>query len=131
MQVTARKNEWPLDKLATVVDVSKKTVDEVNSGGETRDGAFVNGLYVEGARWDTQTGCLEDAIMKQLYPPLPLLLIKAATQEKGEARDIYPCPVYQTQDRGPTFVFTAGLKTKAPPLKWVLAGVALLMDVNQ
>jgi dynein heavy chain len=35
-----------------------------------------------------------------------------------------------TQDRGPTLVFTAGLKTKAAPIKWVLAGVALLMDVS-
>ena len=77
-----------------------------------------------------QAGVLDDAIMKQLYPPLPLLLVKAATQGKDETRDIYPCPVYMTQDRGPTFVFTAGLKTKAPPIKWVLAGVALLLDVS-
>jgi len=130
MQVTARKNEWPLDKLATVVDVSKKTMEEVTNAGETRDGAYVNGLFCEGARWDSQAGVLDDAIMKQLYPVFPLILVKAATQEKGEARDIYPCPVYQTQDRGPTFVFTAGLKTKAPPLKWILAGVCLLMDVD-
>ena len=72
---------------------------------------------------------LDDAIMKQLYPALPLILIKAATQGKEEARDIYPCPVYMTQQRGPTFVFTAGLKTKASATKWVLAGVALILDV--
>lgn len=137
MQVTARKNEWPLDKLATVVDVSKKTAEEVLAGEGTRDGAFISGLFVEGARWDTQAGVLDDAIMKQLYAPMPLILIKAATQEKGEARDIYPCPVYQTLDRGSTragpagtYVFTAGLKTKAPPVKWVLAGVALIMEVD-
>ena len=46
-----------------------------------------------------------------------------------DARDIYPCPVYMTQQRGPTFVFTAGLKTKASATKWVLAGVALILDV--
>ena len=95
-----------------------------------RDGAYAHGLFVEGARWDVQAGVLDDAIMKQLYPPLPLILIKAQTQGKDEARDIYPCPVYMTQDRGPTYVFTAGLKTKAPPIKWVLAGVSLLMDVS-
>ena len=127
MQVTARKNEWPLDKLGTIVEVSKKSAEEVEAA---RDGAYVNGLFVEGARWDLQSGVLDDAIMKQLYPQMPLLLIKAATQGKEEARDIYPCPVYMTQDRGPTYVFTAGLKTKAPPTKWILAGVALLMDVS-
>jgi len=137
MQVTARKNEWPLDKLATVVDVSKKSAEEVLGSEGTRDGAYISGLFVEGARWDAQAGVLDDAIMKQLYAPMPLILVKAATQEKGEARDIYQCPVYQTLDRGSTragpagtYVFTAGLKTKAPPIKWVLAGVALIMDVE-
>ena len=128
MQVTARKNEWPLDKLATVVEVSKKmTPDEVD--GATRDGAYIHGLYVEGARWDAGGGLLEDAVIKQLYPPMPVVLIKAATQDKMEARDIYPCPVYKTQQRGPTFVFNAGLRTKAGAAKWVLAGVALILDV--
>ena len=129
MQVTARKNEWPLDKLVTVVEVSKKTEDQVEAGG-ARDGAYTSGLFLEGARWDSNAGILDDAIMKQLYPELPIVLIKAATAGKDEGRDIYACPVYMTQDRGPTFVFTAGLKTKAPPLKWVLAGVALLMDCS-
>ena len=128
MQVTARKNEWPLDKLATVVDVTKKmTPEEVE--GATRDGAYIHGLYVEGARWDVGAGGLEDAVMKQLYPPMPVVLVKAATQDKMDARDVYPCPVYKTQQRGPTFVFTAGLKTKAGASKWVLAGVALILDV--
>jgi dynein heavy chain len=127
MQVTARKNEWPLDKLVTVVEVSKKAESEVEAA---RDGAYTNGLFMEGARWDAAAGVIDDAIMKQLYPQMPLILIKAATAGKDEARDIYACPVYMTQDRGPTFVFTAGLKSKAPPIKWVLAGVALLMDCS-
>ena len=128
MQVTARKNEWALDSLATVVDVTKKmTPEEVE--GATRDGAYIHGLYVEGARWDVGAGGLEDAVMKQLYPPMPVVLVKAATQDKMDARDIYPCPVYKTQQRGPTFVFTAGLRTKAGASKWVLAGVALILDV--
>ena len=90
----------------------------------------MHGLYVEGARWDAGGGLLEDAVIKQLYPPMPVVLIKAATQDKMEARDIYPCPVYKTQQRGPTFVFTAGLRTKAPPAKWTMAGVAMLLDVG-
>ena len=130
MQVTARKNEWPLDKLGTVVDVVKKSQEEIEAAGASRDGAYINGLFCEGARWDAQAGVLDDAIMKQLYPALPVILVKAATQDKMEARDIYPCPVYKTQQRGPTFVFAAGLRTKAPPAKWTMAGVAMLLDVG-
>merc|ERR1712060_201585 len=76
MQVTARKNEWPLDRVVTSVDVTKKGPEEVE--GATRDGAYIHGLYVDGARWDMQQGSLEDAFMKELYPKLPVILVKAA-----------------------------------------------------
>lgn len=68
--------------------------------------------------------------MKQLYPPMPVILVKAVTPEKAVALyDVYRCPVYQTEIRSFTYVFEAGLRTKANPAKWTLAGVALLMDV--
>ena len=84
---------------------------------------------MEGARWDTGTGALEESFMKDLYPMLPVLLIKAATQDKLDGRDVYACPVYKTQSRGSTYVFTVGLRTKAPSSKWILAGVCMLLDV--
>ena len=71
MQVTARRNELPLDRLTTITDVTKKmTADEIES--ISRDGAYVSGLFMEGARWDTGTGQIEDAILKQLYSPSAL-----------------------------------------------------------
>ena len=54
MQQMARKNEWPLDKMALQCDVTKKTREDI--GGAPREGAYVHGLYMEGARWDSQTG---------------------------------------------------------------------------
>jgi len=44
--------------------------------------------------------------------------------------NIFKCPVYKTENRGNTYVFTAQMKTKLPPQKWVLAGVALILDVE-
>jgi len=130
MQVTARKNELPLDKLAVIADVTKKaSPDEVESA--TREGAYAHGFSLEGARWDMNAGTLEEAKMKEMYPSLPVVLIKASQQDKLDARDIYACPVYKTQQRGPTYVFAAGLKTKAPPAKWVMAGVSMLLDVAE
>ena len=127
MQVTARKNEWALDRVTTFVDVTKKGPEEIE--GSTRDGSYIHGLYVDGARWDPTNSSLDDAFMKELYPRLPVVLVRANPVDKVESRDIYSCPVYKTQQRGPTFVFTAGLRTKAAPTKWVLAGVALILDV--
>jgi len=89
----------------------------------------VHGLSLEGARWDVAAGVLEEATLKELHPAMPVVLIRAQAADKVDSRDVYHCPVYKTQQRGPTYVFTAGLRTKAPPSKWVLAGVAVLMDV--
>ena len=41
---------------------------------------------------------------------------------------LYNCPVYLTTFRGPTYTCLATLKTKLPIEKWVLAGVALVMQ---
>ena len=136
MQVTARKNELPLDKLATVVDVTKKmSADEIEAA--SRDGAYIVGLSIEGARWDTNSGQIDDAILKQLYAPMPVTLVKAAPQEKAEGRDSYACPVYKTLTRGPVdgkpsggLVFVAYLRTKQSPNKWIMAGVAAFLDVE-
>jgi len=127
MQVTARKNEWPLDKVGTVVDVTKKGPEEIE--GATRDGSYIHGLYVEGARWDSSTGSLEEAYMKELYPKLPVMLIKAQPVDKIDLKGLYECPCYMTQDRGPTYVFKPALKSKEPSTKWIMAGVGLLMSV--
>ena len=66
---------------------------------------------------------------KELYAKMPVVLVRAVQYTGIESKDTYVCPVYKTQDRGPTFVFTAGLRTKAPAAKWILGGVGLLMDV--
>ncbi|XP_063048512.1 dynein beta chain, ciliary-like, partial [Engraulis encrasicolus] len=52
MQSMARRNEWPLDKMCLQCDVTKKSREDFAS--PPREGAYVYGLYMEGARWDTQ-----------------------------------------------------------------------------
>ncbi|CAF1004056.1 unnamed protein product, partial [Didymodactylos carnosus] len=127
MQTTARKNEWPLDKMCLSVDVTKKTREEL--GGAPREGAYVHGLYMEGARWDTQTGQLSEARLKELTPMMPVVFVKAIPVDRRETKNIYECPVYKTKQRGPTFVWTFNLRTKEKAAKWVLGGVCLLLAV--
>ncbi|XP_028130568.2 dynein beta chain, ciliary-like [Diabrotica virgifera virgifera] len=127
MQQTARKNEWPLDKMCLMTDVTKKQKDDFTSG--PREGAYVCGLFMEGARWDVQLNSIADAKLKELFPVVPVIFIKAITQDKQDLKNMYDCPVYKTRMRGPTFVWTFNLKTKEKALKWVLAGVALLLQI--
>ncbi|KAG7298071.1 hypothetical protein JYU34_018841, partial [Plutella xylostella] len=127
MQQTARKNEWPLDKMCLNCDVTKKTKHEFTSA--PREGAYIHGLYMEGARWDAGGGGVVEARMMELFPLLPVVYVKAVTQDKQDTRNVYECPVYKTRLRGPTFVWTFNLKTKDKPTRWCLAGVALLLGV--
>ncbi|KAL7989345.1 hypothetical protein Chor_012011 [Crotalus horridus] len=175
MQSMARKNEWPLDKMTLQCDVTKRNREEFTS--PPREGAYIHGLFMEGARWDMQetqksvakgtagavrseakkllgsypiseafqsisyfyslalsiseyqTGLIADARLKDLTPPMPIIFIKAILVDKQDTRNVYPCPVYKTRQRGPTYIWTFNLKTKEKPSKWILAGVALLLQI--
>lgn len=94
-----------------------------------REGANVHGLYMEGARWDVGAGCIVDSRHKELFPLMPVIYVRAITQDKQETRNVYQCPVYKTRQRGPTFVWTFNLKTRDKPTKWTLAGTALLLSI--
>ena len=98
MQSTARKNELPLDKMCLVCDVTKKNKEEI--GQAPREGAYIHGLYMEGARWDVNLGSIAESKLKELYPLMPVIHVKAVTQDKQEMRNLYECPVYNTRERG-------------------------------
>ncbi|XP_056673432.1 dynein axonemal heavy chain 9 isoform X2 [Monodelphis domestica] len=127
MQSMAHKNKWPLDKIALQCEVTKKNREDFSS--PPREGAYIYGLFMEGACWDTQAGNITEARLKDLTPLMPVIFIKAVPVDKQDNRNIYPCPVYKTCQRGPTYIWTFGLKTKEAPSKWVLAGVALLLQI--
>ncbi|KAK7807584.1 hypothetical protein U0070_013890 [Myodes glareolus] len=127
MQSMARKNEWPLDKMCLSVEVTKKNREDMTA--PPREGSYVYGLFMEGARWDTQTGVIAEARLKDLTPVMPVIFIKAIPVDRMETKNIYECPVYKTRIRGPTYVWTFNLKTKEKAAKWILAAVALLLQV--
>lgn len=137
IQTAARRNGWALDRTALVTEVTRKnTIDQIDS--PIRDGAYVHGLWLEGASWDDGTGgssgiggggALMDGRPGELTCQMPLLLLKAVPVEKAELKDVYECPVYWTQCRFRQEVFTAQLKTKQSWVTWTKAGVSMFLDV--
>lgn len=154
-QVTARKRQLPLDSMALDTHVTRmyRAADAIVQATYPEDGAYVHGLYLEGARWTDDeesaespytvgnVGCaghLCESRLKQLLSPMPVLYVRAVPvqpewipESVGYLRRdpaLYECPVYFTSARGPTFVFLAVLKTKDPVHRWILAGVALLLQ---
>lgn len=61
-------------------EVTKKQPDQVDA--PSRDGAYVHGLVLEGCGWDDKAGVLTDSRPKELFTPMPCLLMKAVPAEK-------------------------------------------------
>jgi dynein heavy chain len=140
-QTTARRDQLPLDTMDLLTDITKiQSAEMVDAAVE--DGCLVDGFFVEGARWNSEEGCLAESRLKDLHPPLPVMHVysRAAPayddrvgQMSGGLRvaaEYYECPAFITSDRGATFVFEATMKMAEgdKASKWVLAGVALMMS---
>jgi len=127
-QVTAQKQTLELNKLFILTEVTKRTLEEVDA--VAREGSYVHGLCLEGARWDTGNNRLDESKPKEMYFTMPIINCKAQmiASDGKEEKNMYQCPVYKTANRGPTFVFTAQLRTTHNPGKWISAGVALILD---
>jgi len=132
MQASARKLGIAIDEMVIVTDVTRKHREDVETA--PREGAYVLGLYLEGASYDSQNGMLHHQsagrLAAQLHPELPVVHIRAILRAPGGANsNIYHCPVYRTVQRGKTFVFTATLKVPiAEDMEWTIAGVAILLE---
>ncbi|KAL4164616.1 hypothetical protein KRP22_004480 [Phytophthora ramorum] len=155
-QCTARTHGIPLDSMAIETHVTP-IADAEGAESYPEMGAYIHGLFMEGARWEYPMkdgdktspfiyevdsipcgGHLVDPMPKELLPAAPVIYARAVViDSKWEAtavghfrrsKDVFDCPVYQTTLRGPTYVFLATLNTIHPKAKWILAGVALVMQ---
>lgn len=133
-QITSRDQQLELNKLYIKTEISKKQYEDIatNPLPAIKEGAYVFGFQVDGARWDIATSQLEESYPKIPYSIVPIVICKALLipENQKEDKTIYQCPVYKTDQRSATYVFTAQLKTKAPPHKWILAGVSIILDVE-
>eukprot|EP00300_Choanocystis_sp_HF-7_P000955 c10786_g1_i1.p1 GENE.c10786_g1_i1~~c10786_g1_i1.p1 ORF type:complete len:587 (-),score=137.68 c10786_g1_i1:18-1550(-) len=127
MQATARKNGLPLDSMCLVTEVTKRSKEEVSTA--RLEGAYVYGMFLEGARWDMQGSQLAEA-GAEVHQEMPVIYLRAVTKDRFDDKGYYSCPLYKTRRRGPTFVWYLHLRTKLPAAKWVLSGTALLLSVD-
>jgi dynein heavy chain len=154
MQVTARKNDFPLDNMTIETHVTT-LMTPADALQQPEEGAFIHGLFMQGARWalkdaDEQlwgpykvcgvqcAGYLADSYLKELLPPMPLLFVRAVTVKDSWIPDsvgylrndpsVYEVPIYLTTQRGPTYVTLGTLRSKDAISKWVLSGVAFIMQ---
>eukprot|EP01038_Epipyxis_sp_PR26KG_P005405 gene5405-7492_t len=127
MQITAQSQGLELDKLTLVTDVQKRLNPEEFSA-PAKDGTYISGLYLEGASWNLNAALLEPSKPREMFCQIPVINIRPTIIDKFD-NNTFLCPVYKTQQRGPTYVFSLQLKTKLDAGKWILAGVVSIMDI--
>lgn len=140
LQMHARKYSLPIDTLNFEFSVTAfDHVEDVETAPE--DGILVNGLYIDNARWNRETGTLDESEPGIMFAPLPVIHFKPS-QAFVAPSSCYDCPLYKTSVRA-GILSTTGQSTNfvlcvSLPMKegtdsdfWVLQGVALMCMLDE
>nr|XP_034492395.1 dynein heavy chain 3, axonemal [Marmota flaviventris] len=132
----ARKYTIPIDHIGFEFEV---TAQETTMERNPEDGAYIKGLYLEGARWDRIGMQIAESFPKILYDPLPIIWLKPGESSTFLHQNIYVCPVYKTSARRGTlsttghstnYVLSIELPTDMPQKHWINRGVASLCQLD-
>ena len=70
------------------------------------DGVYIYGLFLEGARWDADEGCLAESHPKELFVSFPAIHLDPKQNRAEPTKGVYSCPCYKTTTRAGTLSTT-------------------------
>ncbi|XP_078409866.1 dynein axonemal heavy chain 3-like [Cetorhinus maximus] len=136
LQNYARKYRIPIDHLGFQFDVTDQDHDMPTP---PVDGVYINGLYMEGAKWDRKKHMIGESLPKVLYDNLPIIWLKPGEKSSFKEESVYGCPVYKTSVRrgilsttghSTNYVLTIEFPSDQPQNHWVIRGVACLCQLD-
>ncbi|KAK9875370.1 hypothetical protein WA026_007765 [Henosepilachna vigintioctopunctata] len=131
----ARKYTIPIDKLTYDFEVLK---DE-NIVTAPTDGAYIYGLFTDGARWNKMSRILDELRPKILNEPMPTIWVKPTKVDDLQVKGRYTCPVYKTSTRkgvlsttghSTNYVLPILIETRETSAHWIKRSVALLCQLD-
>lgn len=133
MQNYARIHKIPIDLLQFDFNF-ESIVPKI----KPKTGSFIDGIYLQGARWCSKTNLLKESVNKIIFDKLPvlhLIPIEKKTREKNK----FSCPVYKTSLRrgelcktghSSNYVFTISIPIDREESHWINRGVVGLCQLD-
>ncbi|EZA46954.1 Dynein heavy chain 3, axonemal [Ooceraea biroi] len=136
LQNYARKHKIPIDQLDFEFEITpfETSIDHAPSHG-----VYINGLFLEGARWNRKKRLLDESKPKILFDALPIIWLKPDVKAKFDIKDVYHCPVYKTSARrgvlattghSSNFILYILIPTDLDESHWIIRGVACLCQLD-
>ncbi|VDN15913.1 unnamed protein product [Dibothriocephalus latus] len=132
-----------MNLIANQTSIFFQILPKLSSDKPPDDGAYINGLFLDGCRWDYDIMKLGDQKPKVLNEPMPAIWLQPIEKAKSKVLqgtgNLYMCPVYKTSERRGTlsttghstnFVLPIYLPSQQPVTFWTKRGAALLCQLD-
>lgn len=140
-----KSNPMPIDQLEFEFLIDSRPINEIYE--PVKEGAYIHGLYLEGARWEPGEDHLQEPKPMELYCSMPIIQLKPTARKSkgGEQENIYSrkgefykCPTFYYPIRSGTidrdsYIMTIDLKFGPNHSHefWIKRGTALLMSLAE
>ena len=135
MQTSARANNVSIDTL--MWDFPITNIEEKDITQRAKEGAFVKGLFLEGAGWNYDSSCICEPEPMELIYHMPIIHFKPVEAKKTKAKGMYACPLYlyplRTGSRErPSWMLNIDIKSgNGDPELWTKRGTAMLLALGE